>query len=302
MKTSVYLCLWIYSDIKLGVEIMKYKVLLVILSVVVVAMVGYVLLFDQVDPIAPQQDTLTSASDAVVEDEHSEPIGETEPVILDLCQVLLEKESPCIVLLGDSITAGVGSSDYHDDGDMVLQKSYEGRSYDTFRNTGVMAWAARFEEYLENEYPGCEVINNGIPSFAFWQLSDSVDELIPEGCDVAVIQIGTNARMAEDKERLIVEPLMDVIDHLKDRGIVPVVMTNTILLDQVAPNDEYTVCQYIQQACSLAGVQCYDVLSEMDRMLLEQGMDEQMIMADQLHPNDLGHEMIFDIYKMLLQV
>lgn len=276
---------------------MKYTKYLVILAVCLIAAAAYSIVFDPVEKIVMEQDPMHQTSM-----EAAEETVETEPSPRELSQILLEEEAPCIVLLGDSITAGVGSSDYKPDGQLVIQKSYDEKEYDTYRNTGAMSWAARFEVYMESTYPGCTVINNGVPGFTVWQLWDSVDSLIPEGCDVAIIQIGTNSRNAEDKQLLIVDPLEDLIEYLSNKGIVPVVMTTTVLLDQESPNDEYTVRQHIQLACANRGIECFDVLGEMEWQLREEELDKSTIMTDALHPNDHGHEMIFNIYRSLLCV
>lgn len=275
---------------------MKYQHYLAALAVLMIIVVACVVVFDPVgeDVVGPELVSGTS--------DETEGTVVTEPQTRELSQILLVEEDPCIVLLGDSITAGVGSSDYEPDGELVIQKSYDGVSFDTYRNLGTMSWGARFEAYMESTYPGCDVINNGIPGYTVWELWDSVDELIPEDCDVAIIQIGTNSRNAENKERSIVKPLEDLIGYLINKGIVPVVMSNTVLVDQVAPNDEYAVRECIRSACVNCGVQFFDVLGEMESFLRENELDERAVMKDTLHPNDRGHELIFNIYRQLLCV
>ena len=212
-------------------------------------------------------------------------------------------DRPKIVLLGDSIMAGVGASDYDASGELVIDKTFtNGPTYEVYRDVGAKSWAAQFKAHMESTYPGCSVINNGVPGFTTWQLSDSMDELVPEDVDIAIVQIGTNSRNAADKTTLIIDPMKAIIDYLREMGVTPIVMTNTVLLDQTAPNDAQNVRQCIMEACAEKGVYCYDVLGEMEWYLTEHGIESGSIMADDLHPKDLGHELIYRLYRKLLRV
>ena len=185
----------------------------------------------------------------------------------------------------------------------MIDKTFtNGPTYKVYRDVGAKSWAAQFKAHMESTYPGCSVINNGVPGFTAWQLSDSMDELVPEDVDIAIVQIGTNSRNAADKTTLIIDPMKAIIDYLREMGVTPIVMTNTVLLDQTAPNDAQNVRQCIMEACAEKGVYCYDVLGEMEWYLTEHGIDAGSIMADDLHPKDLGHELIYRLYRKLLRV
>lgn len=220
-----------------------------------------------------------------------------------LSGLVLGVDRPKIVLLGDSVMAGVGTSDYSATGDLVINKTFtNGRTFEIYRDVGAKSWAAQFKAHMESTYPGCSVTNNGVPGFTTWQLSDSMDVLVPEDADIAIVQIGTNSRNADDKTTLIIDSMKVIIDHLRDNGITPIIMTNTVLLNQTAPNDAQNVRQCIMAACAEKGVYCYDVLGEMEWYLANHGMAASDIMTDDLHPNDDGHALIFEIYKKLLRV
>lgn len=220
-----------------------------------------------------------------------------------LSGLVLGVDRPKIVLLGDSIMAGVGASDYDASGELVIDKTFtNGPTYKVYRDAGAKSWAAQFKAHMESTYPGCSVINNGVPGFTAWQLSDSMDELVPEDVDIAIVQIGTNSRNAADKTTLIIDPMKAIIDYLREIGVTPIVMTNTVLLDHTAPNDAQNVRQCIMEACAEKGVYCYDVLGEMEWYLTEHGIEAGSIMADDLHPKDLGHELIYRLYRKLLRV
>lgn len=211
-------------------------------------------------------------------------------------------DRPKIVLLGDSIMAGVGSSDYDASGDLVISKTYSGNTHTIYRNVGGKGWGQRLKAYLESTYPGCSVVNNAWPGVTTWMLSDSMAELVPEDADIAIVQVGTNSRTQSDKTTKIIEPMRTIIQYLKNKGIVPVIMTNTVLRNQTAPNDEHNVRQCIMASCREEGVYCYDVLGEMEHYLFDHDMAASEVLADNLHPNDAGHEVIYNLYRKLLRV
>ena len=216
--------------------------------------------------------------------------------------LVLGVDRPKIVLLGDSITAGVGSSDYSATGDLVINKTYSGTAHVVHRNVGDKGWGQLFKTHMEAAYPGCEVVNNGWPGVTTWMLSDSLAELVPEDCDIAIVQVGTNSRTQTDKAAKIIQPVETIIDYLRGKGITPIIMTNTVLQNQTAPNDADNVRQCILKACENKGVYCFDVLGEMEWYLWQKGWEVSAVLADDLHPNDVGHELIYQIYRRLLRV
>jgi hypothetical protein len=95
-----------------------------------------------------------------------------------------------IVLLGDSIVQGVGSSDYSATGDTIV--TIDGTDYK--RNTGVKSWGAQFKAKIEDEYYGLTVVNNGLSGKGIHTITENIDSLVTSSTKYAIVCVGVNNR------------------------------------------------------------------------------------------------------------
>lgn len=202
-----------------------------------------------------------------------------------------------IVLIGDSIVEGYGSSDYSSTGEAVRNNVKA-----AYRNTGKLCWGNMFADYMTKNYANCSVVNNGIGGFTCQQVYENLDTLAPEGTNVVIMSAGTNDQNKTDKGYAVTGYLRKTILALQGRGIQPILLTNTPTMNATAPNNAATVKTAITEAGNDADVTCCDVFSQFNYYLWEHDMELSQVMADVLHPNDTGYEIMFNIIKRELGV
>lgn len=232
-------------------------------------------------------------------------------------------ESKRVVFLGDSIVSGLGTSDFNGGSDATGNRQIQNDVLTWYRNTGTKCWVNRMISYLTATFNGVTACNNGVGGLTTAQLLRNLDSLLPDDDgntpDIAVISIGTNDRASANKTTAIVNPLREIIRRVKAKGVQPVIMTNMPMFGRDAAGYVYTsaavgenaehVRSAIALACNLEGVHCYDMMAAFSGYAEEHGLSPYDYMrkyndnrVDVLHPNDLGHEIMFRLAKMLLGV
>lgn len=202
-----------------------------------------------------------------------------------------------IVLIGDSIVEGYGSSDYNSSGVAIPNQVK-----DANRNVGTLCWANTFAAYMMEQYDNCTVVNNGIGGFTCQQIFENLDTLVPNGTNVVILSVGTNDRNKSDKSYSITGYIRKILMYLIERSIQPILLTNTPLMNVSAPNNAGTVKSAIVKAGDDCDVVCCDVFGQFNNYLWEHDLSLSDVMADDLHPNDLGYNIIYHIVRKELGV
>ena len=109
-----------------------------------------------------------------------------------MSKLILPKKRFTVKLIGDSITQGLGSSDYDASGDVILSDNPAMWS----RNVGAKAWAAMFEARVAND--NISVINNGVRGCSTHQILYYWNQLIDGMEDIVICMLGTNNRTTAD--------------------------------------------------------------------------------------------------------
>ena len=215
-----------------------------------------------------------------------------------------------IVFIGDSIVEGFGSSDYNGGASGTSGHQIPNTVKTWYRNTGTKCWANQMIDYLTSTYNGVTACNNGIGGFTPQNVYDNLDTLTMDDngnrANVVVLSIGTNSRNSTNKESDIVTPIRNIIKWLKNKGIQPIVLTNTPIIDAAKGNNAETIQSCIVRACNMEQVKCYDLLSRLNRYMwehdipLEWSADQTKIMHDKLHPADMMYDIMFNLIKEIL--
>lgn len=216
-----------------------------------------------------------------------------------------------IVFIGDSIVEGYGSSDYNGGADGSSGHLIQNNVKTWYRNTGNKCWANKMIKYLTETFNNVRACNNGIGGLTSEQLYDNLETLTVDDhgnrADVVILSIGTNDRY-KDKISSIVTPIQNSIEWLINKGIQPIILTNTPIVNAKKGNNAETIQSSILTACINENVECYDLLSRMKYYLwehdipIEASTDQSKVMHDDLHPSDMGYEIMFEIIKSLLIV
>ena len=200
--------------------------------------------------------------------------------------------SKSIVLLGDSITQGVGSSDYSPTGEDI-----DVSVHPTKRNVGVKCWGNMFVSLMTERY-GCSCINNGVSEFTMQDLLNNLNVLLPDNTDYVILMIGTNNRgnSVSDYETR----MSNLITGILNRGARPFVFST---VPYNGSNDPMALKQQItQKVCRAKKVPFFPMYSEIESYINTAGAALSTLYADTLHPNDRGYEVMFGIFRKLLKV
>ena len=199
-----------------------------------------------------------------------------------------------IVLLGDSIVQGVGSSDYSATGDTIV--TIDGTEFK--RNVGVKSWGAQFKEKIESDYYGLTVVNNGLPGKGIHVITANLDSLVTASTKYAIVCAGVNNR--NSGATTIQDYYIALFEALQVKGI------NILCLSPIDKNGATgntslaminTACE---RACNTCGVPYYNLYGEYNAVLNANTKADYY--NDQLHPNDKGYATMFGIICKLLNL
>jgi lysophospholipase L1-like esterase len=208
--------------------------------------------------------------------------------------------SKSVVFIGDSIVEGYGCSNYNGGSNGSSGHLIPNNVKTWYRNTGNKCWANMMINYIISSYPNTKACNNAIGGFTTKQIFDNLETLTIDDdgnrANIAVLSIGTNDVNNSDKWNAITIYMTKIIRWLINRGIQPVILTNSPLKIANAP----AIQSAIIQACDICGVPAHDLLSRMNYYLWEHNIPLNDVMNDNLHPNDQGYEIMYNIFKKIL--
>ena len=199
-----------------------------------------------------------------------------------------------IVLLGDSITQGVGSSDYSTTGEALNTSVYP-----TQRNVGVKCWGSRIVSLLNDEY-GCTAVNNGVSQFGMSDLQNNLDVLLSNDTDYAIVMIGTNNRGTTKANcKTMFESLMNAI---MAKGVQPFVFSPIPMNTGTSSLGMGNMQKIFENVCREKGIPFFPLFTNFNVYVSEHGLELSSCYADWGHPNDKGHEIIFNYVRKCLGI
>lgn len=210
------------------------------------------------------------------------------------------RQGSTIKIIGDSISAGQGTSDSTNTEEIILRIKDE-----VFvRMKGSKSWSALFDRYLKDKFPNSILINNGCGGITSTQVRENLTKLYSEEDDIVIIMLGTNDRKQQNGMNILFENLSYIVSYLKDRNKKVILMSpnpstnknesyfnrlyhmedvNNIIED-VSKNQEVEFIShynYIQEYLLSIG-------STIDEIMIEENCQN-----DGLHPTDKVHYLIF---------
>lgn len=206
-----------------------------------------------------------------------------------------------IKIIGDSITAGSGSSDDDRSGKVIL--TIDGKNYK--EQLGRKCWASLFSSYVKTMYPSCRTVNCSCSRLNSTQLRENLDQFLDEEDRLILLMIGANDRKQEDGEQRLRENVGYLLDYFRQMG-------KSVLLMSYPPSTEANESQpnrffhmddvdrILEEEAENQGVPFvsqYKLLLEYYRE--QQVTVEDMMMSgkgkrDGLHPPDLVHHLVFE--------
>lgn len=212
---------------------------------------------------------------------------------------LLFEGNKKIKLLGDSITQGVGGTNFEQDGDLILTAN----SNSWYVNTKGVCWANMFKTYVESKFPTCTVKNWGTRSESYCSLAtsnvDKLSQLIEDDDDLIIMMFGTNDRDHSDSIINMLDYAREVIEYITITKGKPLILMTSLpasVNNESAKTfhleDVDNVNTYLSNAYSLKHISVYREFIK--RVTLTGGTIDEFL-GDGLHPNDSGYEVMFDI-------
>ena len=219
-----------------------------------------------------------------------------------------------IVLLGDSIVAGVGGTGFNGSssgstpaeqtsGELIANLGASGTFY---RNTAGVCWANLMKNYLEAKYPQTSVINNGCSGINSNTVATHFYSLVPNDTTKIVLCIGINDRGNGTNPDYTVYHLNRILDKAEEMNVDIVVMTciHPTAANEALPGKNYTsyqVASAIKKAC-VGRSEVVNLQSELEFYLYEHNLSYDTLLPDGIHPNDDMYGIMFNVIKHILHI
>lgn len=200
------------------------------------------------------------------------------------------KSGSKVKLLGDSITHGVGGSNFAEDGELLPNTT-------NYENPNGYCWANSLRDLFTLKGLGT-VKNWGVRGKDSQFYVDNLQAYIETDDDLIVLMIGTNDRHSTTAPNTLYNNLIYIIDYVHGLGKKIIVMSANAVN---ANNDNQTIYNYkmfdvnktIQKAChsrNIGFISNYITFLEYEERT---GDTVNALLADGLHPNDTGYEVMF---------
>lgn len=214
-----------------------------------------------------------------------------------------------IVLMGDSITAGVGGTGFNgsttptaDPPDMSGGLIVEMNIGKFYRNSRGYCWANELKSYIEEKYPNTTVINNGCSGTHSDQGDTYFDQLVPNGTTILIVSYGINDRGSNNYDTIIHQG--NIIKKAQARGIKVILMTPKPVTQDESERiyNSYQVMQKVKTVAVNNNMEPGDMWAEFNKYCFITGTNMSTLMPDGLHPNDAGYTAMFNLTKFILGV
>lgn len=209
-----------------------------------------------------------------------------------------------IFLGGDSITHGVGGSNFAQNGEHII--TVNGREWK--RNPNGYCWANLFKNYIES-YCNYTVTNNACTgtNIQFW--GDNIDELLPAEADVFLLTVGTNNRVNTYNTAFnTFNNYVKIIKNYCDEINCKLIMFSPIPASAANENNEnnypihiFQIDNILQYICNLNNITYVDIYNEL-LIYYNTNTLPNSLYADGLHPNDKLYFTIFMQYLKSLKL
>lgn len=225
------------------------------------------------------------------------------PVAKIISKVVLAEKTVKIKLLGDSITHGVGGTGFSQNGEPIA----EGFA----RNKDGYCWAKLFKDYMEEQF-NCTVTNNACTGTKIEFIIDNFEQLVGDD-DIVICTIGTNNRalyFADGPKRtkhqhmeIFYNNIITLYNKFKEAGKDVIFVANIPASVQnekdgvdfwrvIHMNDINDLYMKASTVCGFPFISMYQLFLEYCE---QKEICVDSLLADGLHPNDNGYEVMFNL-------
>lgn len=221
-------------------------------------------------------------------------------------QLLSSEKTIHIKLLGDSITHGVGGTGFVQDGEPIVANFA--------RNPNGYCWAKLLKDYLESNYD-CMVNNNGCTGTRIEFVIEHFDTLVSEEDNLVICMIGTNnrhqrydeppMRTPDEQRSRFYENIKVLYQKFLDAGKQVIFMAN-IPASEANEQDgaEYKrlihmvdINALYEKASLEFGFPMVSLYRRFSEYCDQNKIELDTLLADGLHPNDRGYDVMYHLLK-----
>ena len=207
-----------------------------------------------------------------------------------------------VVFGGDSITHGVGGSNWNQNGRTII--TVDGRTWKESPNS--YSWANLMINLLKNQYD-CSVTNNACTgtNTQFW--SENIADLLPKNTDIFILTIGTNDRNFDTLElchQHIVNYLPSIITYCRMNNI-RICVFSPVPASQINEDSKkaktWQINEWIREVCFQYNAEYYNLHDYIYNWYFSRN-EPIGTYSDGLHPNDAMYYYMFYAYCNLLDI
>lgn len=219
-------------------------------------------------------------------------------------KVVLTEKNINIKLLGDSITQGVGGSGFDQKGQHIVQNF--------FRNEEGYCWANLFKKHMQRQF-NCVVTNNACTGTGIEFIINNFEKLVDKNDDIIICTIGTNNRhqyIANGPKKTKYEHMESFYNNIiklynkfkeAEKDII-FVANIPVSAEKEKDGDNFwrlfhmnDLNDLYMKASVVSGFPFISMYSQFLEYCELKDISVDSLLADGLHPNDKGHEVIFKL-------
>lgn len=205
-----------------------------------------------------------------------------------------------IKIIGDSIAAGVGSSNLIDTNELLFEDN--GIKY--FRRIAPNSWGNLLEKYLKEINPKYKVTNYGAGGAFSYQINKYLENLIDDKDDIILLLVGLNDRKREYGMTELKENCISIVEKIRNMNKEVIILTPTISTNE---NENYPnrihhtddVVKVIKEVAREENIKFIDVHQFIKDYLDNNKLNIENIIYgtncknDGIHPSDFIQKLIF---------
>lgn len=221
-----------------------------------------------------------------------------------MSKLVLADKTVHIKLLGDSITHGAGGTGFEQNGEPIV--------HEFARNKDGYCWAKMFKEHMEAQFD-CTVTNNACTGTTIEFIIDNFDKLVDMEDDIVICTIGTNKRHQyfadgpKNTKREHMENFYNSIVRLNSmfeearKDVIFIANIPAAAENEKDGSDYWRIFHMndVNDIYMKASVKCGFPFISMYCSFLEycemKDISVDSLLADGLHPNDRGYEVMFNL-------
>lgn len=206
-----------------------------------------------------------------------------------------------IKVIGDSLAAGVGSSNLIDTNELL----FEDNEIKYFKRIGDNSWSTLLEKYLKTKDEKYKVTNYGCGGAFSYQINKYLENLIHNEDDVILLLVGLNDRKRQTGMNELKENCVSIIEKIQKLNKEIIILTPTIstLENENYPNRIFHTKDVVTKLKEVAfekNVKIIDIHKYIEDYLKENNLKIEDIIYgensknDGLHPSDFVQKLMFE--------